>query len=292
MRALIAGLDRSLRGRFPRAYYSLIQRPKFFFRFQNEKKLIRGVSLSKSEHPSILFFTTQKCASRYVSRVIQSLAQAEGMVSVDYDAFVTILRVSGTRHPYKPDGALPSAFRSDGYFYGPIGSYRDIPERRNYCVVLQLRDPRDVLTSLYYSTSFSHSIISPKFIKERKEALEMSIDKFVLKNTKKYYSIYSDYDEKLLGQKGVLFLRYEDMVADFPKWLKELAQHTQLDHLSESLDLVKKQANFSFSVDGEDVYAQRRQITPGDYLRKLRPATIEKLNQHLLPVLKTFGYSH
>jgi len=289
MRALIAGVDRTLKGRFPRAYYSLIQRPKFFFRFQKEKKLIRGASLSKSEHPSILFFTTQKCASRFVSRVIQTLAQAEGIVSVDYDAFVTILRVPKAQHPYKADGALLSAFRPSGYFYGPIGSYRDIPERNNYCVVLQLRDPRDVLTSLYYSTAYSHSLISPKLIRERKEALAMSIDEFVLKNSKKYYSIYSDYGEKLLGQKGVLFLRYKDMVADFPKWLEELSQHTQLEHLSESLNLIKKQANFS--VNGEDVYAQRRQVAPGDHLRKLTPETIEKLNQQLMPILKTFGYT-
>ena len=289
MRKWIAGIDRAFQTRFPFVYYQFIQRPRLFFRFQTEKQLVRGVSLSKSEHSSILFFTTHKCASRYVSRLFSTLTEEVGMVPVDYDAFVTSSKVPLSLHPYKDEGTLSTAFQSRGYFYGPIGSYREIPKRKDYRVLLQLRDPRDVLTSLYYSTSFSHALISEKVLRERKAALENSPDEFVLENAGKYLTIYSDYCEKLLGKTEVLFLQYERMVGDFDGWLKALSEHTGLDHLNESLQLIQDQANFQ--VSKEDIYSQRRQVTPGDHLRKLRPKTIVELNRILSPVLTTLGYS-
>lgn len=289
MRQWIAGVDRAIQTRFPLVYYQLIQRPKFFFRFQKEKQLVRGVSLSKSEHASILFFTTHKCASRYVSRLFTALAEAEGMIPVDYDAFVTSSRVPKKLHPFRAQGTLSFAFQSRGYYYGPIGSYRQIPQRDDYRVILQLRDPRDVLTSLYYSTAFSHALISPKVLNERKAALEITADQFVLDNAEKYYSIYSDYCENILGQNEVLFLKYESMVTDFRGWLKQLSEHTGLDHLNESLQLITQQANFQ--VSEENIFSQRRQVTPGDHLRKLNPGTIAKLNEIFSPILNTLGYS-
>lgn len=289
MRKWIAGVDRALQTRFPLAYYQLIQRPRLFFRFRTEKQLVRGVSLSKNEHASILFFTTHKCASRYVSRLFTSLAEAEGMTPVDYDAFVTSSKVPLSLHPYKAEGTLSFAFQPQGYYYGPIGSYREIPQHKDYRVFLQLRDPRDVLTSLYYSTSFSHALISPKVLRERKAALEISLDEFVLDNAKRYYLIYSDYCEYMLGQNTVLFLKYENMVGDFEGWLKQLSEHTGMDHLYESLQRIQEQADFQ--VSEENIFSQRRQVTPGDHMRKLKPETIVKLNDVFSPILTTLGYS-
>jgi hypothetical protein len=78
------------------------------------------------------------------------------------------------------------------------------------------------------------------------------------------------------------------MVADFPGWLDRLAIHVGLDKEAEILQEIRKEADFS--VKKEDERSQRRQITPGDHLRKLKPETIWQLNERFEPVLKRLDY--
>jgi hypothetical protein len=288
MKRIRSGLDRSFRTRFPKLYYQVVQRPKLLFQFQTEKKLINGEKLSLSTNPSILFFTTQKCASRYVSRVITALAEHAGMVHADYDAFNAMLRPPREQNPFAVGGAIKVAFQPKGYYYGPIGTYRSLPGAEVYKTVLQLRDPRDVLTSLYFSTAFSHALISKKVIRRREEAARMTIDEFVIFETKEYIPIYQGYVDQLLNKPNVLFLKYEEMVGSFENWLAELIAHIGISVDSAILDQLRKEADFS--VKQEDPYSQRRQVTPGDHKRKLKPETITELNKLFASILKRLNY--
>jgi hypothetical protein len=45
-----------------------------------------------------------------------------------------------------------------------------------------------------------------------------------------------------------------------------------------------------FQVSREDQFAQRRQVTPGDHLRKLESGTVQTLNRLFGPLLKELGY--
>ena len=274
---------------FPDFYLRYVQGTRNYFRFKTERRLLTGEHLSRSDHTSILFFTTQKCASRYVDRVINKLATSAGLVHADYDAYVAMVRVPKHERLFTRDDKMQVAFKSKGYYYGPLGTFRKIPNLSHYRIVLQLRDPRDVLTSLYYSTAYSHAVISPKLIRRRKEALEMDIDDYVLHAANEYLPIYQDYCDSLLGKKGVLFLRYEDMVVDFPTWLSQLSRHTGLTGETKSIQEILNAADFS--VNEEDIYAQRRQVTPGDYLRKLKSETIKILNDRFSEILDRLGYT-
>jgi hypothetical protein len=288
MKAMLTRLDRQLQQRFPNGYYNLIQKTRIRFRFQAERKLSRGISLSTSSHPSILFFTTQKCASRYVNDILTRLAREEGMQPIDFDAYVTMDRPPKPFNPFSPQGTLASAFQTLGYYYGPIGSWRDIPHMKDYAVALQLRDPRDVLTSLYYSTAFSHALINRKMIRRREIARQMSVDEYVLDNADQFLRIYQGYSEKLIGSPGVLFLKYELMVADFSTWLDQLSSYLGFSHHRETLQQIVNEADFQ--VSREDQFAQRRQVTPGDHLRKLEGGTVQTLNRLFGPLLKELGY--
>jgi hypothetical protein len=268
MKRIRSGLDRAFRTRFPKLYYQVVQRPKLHFQFQTEKRLISGEKLSNSANPSILFFTTQKCASRYVSRVIAALAGDEDMVHADYDAFNAMLRPSLEQNPFAQNGAIQGV--------------------KAYKTVLQLRDPRDVLTSLYFSTAFSHALISEKVIRRREEAQQMTIDDFVLMETKEYVPIYQEYVDFLLDKPNVLFLKYEDMVGGFEEWLAELIGHIGISADPALLNQLRKEADFS--VTSEDPYSQRRQVTPGDHKRKLKPETITELDRLFNPILKRLKY--
>lgn len=288
MKRVFGQIERWVSQTFPNAYYRFVQVPRFQARFSIERQLIRGKKLSTSERPSILFYTTQKCASRFVGRTIGSLAASAGMIQADYDAYVTMLRVPKEQHPFRKEGSLAQAFDPRGYYYGPIGTYREISSFHKYRVILQLRDPRDVLTSLYFSTGFSHAVISKKLIRRRKEALAQSIDQFVLDYADEYLAIYTSYCQKLLGRENTLFLKYEDMVTDFPIWLDRLSSHLGLSDQVATLKQLGVETQFS--VRNEDRYSQKRQVTPGDHLRKLRPETIAELNSRFDVVLKRLSY--
>ena len=287
-RRLTTSLERSLRRYFPYTFYHLVQKPRYRRMFAAERQLTQGVSLSTSQHPSILFFTHPKCASRYVRGILERLAIAEGMQAIDFDAYVTVDPPPLEFDPYKPEGSLAKAFQPNGYCYGAIGSYRPIPNIDQYRVVLNLRDPRDVLTSLYYSTAYSHAVISPKLLRRRKEAQGLSVDEFVLANIEEALNIYTRYCNTLLNM-DVLFLKYEQMVSDFEGWLSQLVAYVGLERHQAVVQSILAEANFI--VAEEDKYAQRRQVTPGDHRRKLQPETIETLNQRFGAVLAAMEYS-
>lgn len=286
MKNLASQFDRWMRQRFPQAYYHVVQRPRLRFQFRAERRLATGAASSHSERRSIVFFTTQKCASRYVSELIAKLAVPARMIHADYDAYVSMVRVPREINPFQ--GAMGTAFQTKGYYYGPIGTLRNIPRLGEYSVVLQLRDPRDVLTSLYFSTAYSHALISAKVLRRRKEALAMSVDEFALAEIEEYVPIYEQYCGLLETDKSVLFLRYEDMVTNFPDWLGKLSHHIGLDDQNDAIERIRQEADFS--VSAEDVFSQRRQVAPGDHIRKLQPATIDELNRAFKGVLIKLGY--
>lgn len=210
------------------------------------------------------------------------------MVHADYDAYVAMVKVDVKKNPFSPNGSVYTAFKSTGYYYGPIGTFRSIPNMEKYKVLLQLRDPRDVLTSLYFSTVYSHAVISPKLIRRRQEAKHLDVDDFVLLAAEEYLPIYQTYCKQLLANKNMLFVKYEKMVEDFDGWLQNVAEHLNLDNEVDALAEIKRKANFS--VPSEDKFAQRRQVTPGDHQRKLRAQTIETLNKNFSSILRQLGY--
>jgi hypothetical protein len=288
MKKLSTSVERWVSNHFPNAYLRIVQGTRNYFRFKIERRLLKGESLSSSDHPSILFFTTQKCASRYVDKILGKLTTSAGLIHADYDAYAAMVRVPKDERLFTREDKMQVAFKSKGYYYGPLGTFRKIPNLSSYRIVLQLRDPRDVLTSLYYSTAFSHALISPKLLRRRMEAREMDVDSYVLHAANEYLPIYQEYSDSLLGREGVGFLRYEDMVADFPTWLDRLSSHTGLSTETVAIHDIRNAADFT--VKEEDIYAQRRQVTPGDYLRKLQPETIKALNIKFGGILDKFGY--
>ncbi|MCW5874055.1 MAG: sulfotransferase domain-containing protein [Anaerolineales bacterium] len=286
MRSLLRKLEAFARTKFPKLYFYLVRRPRLYLAFSTERKLATSTKPAASQQASVLFFTTQKCASRYVSEVLAQMADAHGLVHADYDGYVTSFKVKSHKNPFQD--AIHTAFQPRGFYYGPIGTLRNIPNMESYKVLLQLRDPRDLLTSLYFSTAYSHAIVSEKLIRRRQEALQQDIDSYVLNGAKEYLTIFEQYLSGLIGKPNVLFVKYEDMVLNFDSWLHSVSTHLGLDKHPEVLDAIRQQANFS--VESEDKFSQKRQVTPGDHLRKLKPETISELNKRFGAILQRLGY--
>ena len=155
-----------------------------------------------------------------------------------------------------------------------------------------LREPRDVLTSLYFSHAYSHAIPllnQEELLNLRKKALSMTIDEYVIENMPKYLRIYQEYCQNLFGKPNVMFVTYEKMVTDFDTWLDSIIEFLKLKVSPELVSKIKEEADFT--VKEENIYAHKRQVLPGEHQRKLKPETIEILNYNFSEILDVLGYT-
>jgi hypothetical protein len=117
LRGLLRSVNNRVRREFPLAYIPLVQRPRAWFHFRDERSAIRGVNRSKSHHRSVVFFTAHKCVSVYISRILEALSEDAGMVHVDYESYFASTDVSRYDHSFDPR-FQKGAFREQGYYYG------------------------------------------------------------------------------------------------------------------------------------------------------------------------------
>jgi len=161
----------------------------------------------------------------------------------------------------------------------------------NAGVMMLVRDPRDILTSLYYSVAISHRLPHGEAGREMKafrdSILNTAIDDFVLKQAR--MATWVERLDRLSGMKdrGKTW-RYEDVIFDKARWLDEMLAYLNLDvprgrrrHIIQREDVVP-----TADRPGQHV----RQVTPGDHRRKLKPETIDELNSLFKKFINLWNY--
>lgn len=274
-----------------------VKRWKINKNFSIERKVLKGNHQSPGKYRSVLFFSFYRSGSTFLGGLMKKIAKEAGLTIVDLDSYFYQLG-KGKEWVEKGRIMLNAACQSTGYFYGPLRSFnRGIPNIENYKILLVLRDPRDVIVSSYYSL-YSH--VTPLLegkkalrtrMKRRKKESEQTVDEFVINRLNKktrFLPEYKEYYKGLIGKPNVLFLKYEDMVENFDAWLDQLIEFLGMDISKEFIDQIKVEVDFN--VSKEDIYKHKRQVTPGDYKRKLKPGTIDVLDSKTREVRKLFGY--
>jgi hypothetical protein len=154
-----------------------------------------------------------------------------------------------------------------------------------------------VIVSSYYAI-YSH--VTPLLegkkahrtrVNRRKKTLEQTVDEFVINRldaNSRFLNRYEEYCKELIGKPNVLFLKYEDMVENFDAWLDQLIEFLGMDIRREFIDQIK--AETDFKVSKEDIRKHKRQVTPGDHKRKLKPETIDLLDSKTGEIRKRLGY--
>jgi len=192
--------------------------------------------------------------------------------------------------------AYQEKMRDEGVFYGIArGPYvKDMPRLFGLKTVVQVRDPRDCLTSAYYSFTQSH--VPPRdpeklrIFQQRQERIaRMSIDAYVLRQAPSYRDRMAVLRTILGVHDDALLVTYEEMVDFTDDWLDRLCDfigQPRTDAL-----MARLAGKIDFSVEAEDEAAHKRQVTPGDHRRKLSAKTIAALNKVLGDELRWFGYA-
>lgn len=237
--------------------------------------------------PSVLFYSYYRCGSMFLSRALRELAVANDLQPVDYCSyFVKVCPERGSM--LFDESALARAFHPTGCYYGVLRRAYPIPDHERYRSVLLLRDPRDCLTSHYFSVRESHTLNNRGNLEARGIARGMDIDSWVLAHAEDYRKDFLDFHRNLVGRAGVLFLRYEEMVTAFPDFVRQVVEHTGLVSDPEAVQRIVKEADFK--VSSENVLSHKRSVQPGNHRKKLRPETVTALNEALAEVLEVFDY--
>jgi hypothetical protein len=267
--------------------------------FRVELDLIRGEHRNTSEHPSIIHFSVNKAATQYVKGILSRCASEIGMTPVSIHDYAF-----GTDFPYLDHLSASEMqkyehiFKPNGYLYSMFGGMIEgIPALDKFRVVLMVRDPRDVLTSSYYSIAYSHPEPDQRgnkykhFIERRRNARNSTIDQYVLAQCESTFDVYRRYKTLLIDKYPKVYLtKYEDMTSDFRVWLQGLLDYCTL-RISDDLFRCLLEENRRLRPQKEDIYKHIRKGEPGDYQQKLAYETIRHLNSRFSSVFDSFGYT-
>ena len=92
----------------------------------------------------------------------------------------------------------------------------------------------------------------------------------------------------ILGSRNFKVYRYEDVVGQKRPWIKEMAEFLDLELSDKMLQVILD--NVDIKPNSEQPTKFIRRVTPGDHKEKLKPETIEKLNDKFSDLLRTFSY--
>lgn len=236
---------------------------------------------------NIIVFTVHKAASMVLNTLLMQVTALARMPYHSPNLPGTPFFFDPPKHNWDADAAARIAQLSG--CIGPIRRPIEIQNLDQQKIILHLRDPRDVLTSLFFSHCYSHYGFDAR-AQEREEWIKAGIDKFVIDKSHDYAERYDTYCDMLLGKPNVTFVTYEEMVRSFETWLIKFLSPFDLPQRSQVIKNIASLYKDEFKVSTENVSQHKRKITPGDYLEKLYPETIQELNRKFSRSLERFGY--
>ncbi len=262
---------------------------------------------NKWRHPgrNIIAYTTHKAGSMVLHRVLKDICELNRIRYYSPNERKAQL-------PFERMFAGEDFIAKKRGCFGPIRFFVPSKALEEASTILHLRDPRDVLVSMFYSYCYMHAGEIERHTGYRKAVAEAGIDRFVLdmvgepfyeyrgdygigSRYKEYVGTvldrYERYLAELLSRPNTLAVSYEEMVLAFPTWLEKIVSAFNLSEPDETGAVVAARHAKSVAASEEDVWSHKRKVTPGDHREKLQPETIRQLGRIFGPVLDRLGYS-
>ncbi len=239
-----------------------------------------GIEKPGAPEPSVILFTMHKVASTFTHDLLGYLnSEILGLRWMDWDKYIHNKYPVPTS-PWLADH-VDELFRSRGFAYGPFRAPLPIADLDRYRLLMILRDPRDMLTSGYFSEAFSHA---PPFQESRLQAFEenrervkaMAIDDYVLERASKTAGLMDDYLE-VAERTGTSPIRYEDMMMNWDAFVADIEQSLGVSISTEHSQELRRRGGID-EVRSDDVTNHIRKGAPGDHREKLKPETVRQLN--------------
>jgi hypothetical protein len=235
--------------------------------------------------------TMHKSGSAFVGEILTTIYAANGFETHD---LCTVAFEQGTSE-LEYIRSRSNLFMRDGCFFGPFRDdtceYVGLMEQIR--PILHVRDPRDGLVSLYYSLAYSHPLPGPgpmrdSFLTERAAFQALSVDGFANQVLDWYLLAVGALRSIASRRTDHILSRYEDMVTQFPQWLDRILLATRLQISPELRRNILAMGTFEVT---EDKYRHKRQVTPGDFRRKLSTEMQGRLTDAFAADLLFFGYA-
>lgn len=247
---------------------------------------------------SVIFYTTHKCASTFAQRLFEVMARNANYELVDYAGAIWGAgdRLSKIETPYEIflERAYSELYSLNGKIYAPQREYLDFPGRHKFRHIFFLRDPRDVLVSAYFSFAFTHaeplrSSDRDDFLAQRSKMQQQGIDDYVLEQAEQWIlPFYSNYQKLRDTADDYLYVKYSLFISDTAKFIQQIADYCDLKPPASDIEFLVREA--SPVQKTEQKKSHKRSGKTGQYLEKLRPETIEKLNGILADVLRDWEF--
>ncbi|MGB3534812.1 MAG: sulfotransferase domain-containing protein [Microcoleaceae cyanobacterium] len=191
------------------------------------------------------------------------------------------------RHFADSSDTIPSQFADiTPVFFVQDNTFINIP---NIYRIYQIRDPRDILVSQYFSFGFIHGGLKT-VTKSKLKIQNMTVDEYCLDQAdslaKKYDNILNIYRK---NNPKYLIVQYESMVLDYKKWLSEIISLLPFQDKADNIEKYYNKYREEFEAEGfEESMQHKRKMIPGDYKEKLEEPTIIELNSKFSDILDSF----
>jgi len=237
---------------------------------------------------SFFVFSLPKSGSTLLNNIIRDICFDKNIPCID------ITRDSynyGIRPKDISTQDINSLIYDRGYAYIGFRRLFDISNLHKYRKILLVRDPKDVLVSLYFSHKYSHTVPNndnaTQLLNSRREkALNMEINAFVIEKSKIYSGLYEKYMN--MQKENLKVYRYEDVIYEKVEWVNDMCIFLDID--IESSDIKNVVSKFDIIPAAEKLTAHIRQVHPENYKKHLTNETISFLNKQFDKISQAFGY--
>lgn len=259
-------------------------------------KTIKGKEFSffvpePADMASFFVFSLVKAGSTLLMKVIADVCKKLSIPVVDLPTHLFNLGLQ----PTELGDDINSIWQERGYAY--VGfrlffpSMRfDLSKTKN---ILLVRDPRDMLVSLYFSLKYSHYVPELEgkgqhpLVRQRAAMQNTDINSVIHNMAPSIKKHFENYIKNLPAETTRVY-RYEDIIFKKREWLEDMLHFLGIKLAKKHINVIADRHDMR--PDTEDPKKHIRQVTPGNYKNHLAEETIEKLNNVFRPVLRYFHY--
>lgn len=232
---------------------------------------------------STLFYTTHKCASSFMRKLLIKLSTEGNYVLNDYANAIWHL---GDKLDIDQDKKnflvqfleknYDRLFYIKGEIYGPLRFPVNFSNRNTFKHIFFLRDPRDVIVSSYYSFGFTHSLPAnskgkTSVLKVRDEIQQKGIDQYAIDFADELVQRYNGFKNLRESCDSYIYLKYDDFTNNTKQFILNLSNYLNVSLNNNDIELLCKEASpVQKNIQKE---SHKRSGKSGQFVNELKPET-------------------